>query len=382
VGLIHMNGRVYDPLLGRFGTPDPMTESPFSTQGWNRYSYVGNSPTNFTDPTGYCFLGCFWKPIFKAIGNFFRRYWGAIVQVVAGAICTFTPGCQPFLVAGLTSAAVTGISSGNLGLALRAGFFSMVTSFITQQVMQGMTSGNGAASAGAPSGLGMGGLQTVATQSSSLVEYAQVQLPGIVVTTPPLGMCITLTCAPVPAPPLPTLSDAAHAGLTAASFLPSFVGAAASGLDGLLYLYKGDRFTAGISFAAAGLGMGASAGVAKKGMAMISEYATRRGPHYSIEVTVGGRSLPTEQIITSSVNDTSIALNTSTGAVRTWSVELPNGQAALDYSNSLLGANTGIYDRLTNSCLSYCGNVLNAGGLNVPINSSLGTYRFLNSLGK
>ncbi|HEY7550551.1 MAG TPA: RHS repeat-associated core domain-containing protein, partial [Hyphomicrobiaceae bacterium] len=31
VGLIHMNGRVYDPLLARFGTPDPTTENPFST---------------------------------------------------------------------------------------------------------------------------------------------------------------------------------------------------------------------------------------------------------------------------------------------------------------------------------------------------------------
>ena len=51
VGLVHMNGRVYDPLLGRFGTPDPTTENPFSTQGWNRYSYVGNSPLNFTDPS-------------------------------------------------------------------------------------------------------------------------------------------------------------------------------------------------------------------------------------------------------------------------------------------------------------------------------------------
>ena len=61
-----MNGRVYDPLLGRFGTPDPTTESPFSTQGWNRYSYVGNSPLNFTDPSGYCFLGCFWQAPFKA----------------------------------------------------------------------------------------------------------------------------------------------------------------------------------------------------------------------------------------------------------------------------------------------------------------------------
>ena len=33
-----------NPLLGRFGTPDPTTENPFSTQGWNRYAYVGNSP--------------------------------------------------------------------------------------------------------------------------------------------------------------------------------------------------------------------------------------------------------------------------------------------------------------------------------------------------
>ena len=49
VGLVHMNGRVYDPLLARFGTADPMTESPFSMQGWNRYSYVGNSP--LTSPT-------------------------------------------------------------------------------------------------------------------------------------------------------------------------------------------------------------------------------------------------------------------------------------------------------------------------------------------
>ena len=72
VGLVHMNGRVYDPLLARFGTPDPTTESPFSTQGWNRYSYVGNSPLNFTDPSGYCFLGCFWKPIFAAVQNLFR----------------------------------------------------------------------------------------------------------------------------------------------------------------------------------------------------------------------------------------------------------------------------------------------------------------------
>jgi RHS repeat-associated protein len=128
VGLVHMNGRVYDPLLARFGTADPMTESPFSTQGWNRYSYVGNSPLNFTDPSGYCFMGCFWKPIFRAIGNFFRQNWGAIVQIAAAAICSAMGGPSLGSACGaIASAIVTGITSGDLGKALRAGLISAVT---------------------------------------------------------------------------------------------------------------------------------------------------------------------------------------------------------------------------------------------------------------
>jgi RHS repeat-associated protein len=73
VALVHMNGRVYDPLLGRFGTADPTTENPLSTQGWNRYSYAGNSPLNFSDPTGYCFLGCFFQNIFNALQSLSPR---------------------------------------------------------------------------------------------------------------------------------------------------------------------------------------------------------------------------------------------------------------------------------------------------------------------
>ncbi|WXG51669.1 MAG: RHS repeat-associated core domain-containing protein [Candidatus Sedimenticola sp. (ex Thyasira tokunagai)] len=51
--LIHMNGRVYDPTLGRFLSADPTMQSPYSSQGFNRYSYVHNNPLKYTDPSGY-----------------------------------------------------------------------------------------------------------------------------------------------------------------------------------------------------------------------------------------------------------------------------------------------------------------------------------------
>ena len=53
VGLIHMNGRVYDPTLGRFLSADPFVPNPTATQSFNRYSYVYNNPLSYTDPTGF-----------------------------------------------------------------------------------------------------------------------------------------------------------------------------------------------------------------------------------------------------------------------------------------------------------------------------------------
>jgi len=40
IGLIHMNGRVYDPLVGRFLSADPFIQSPYNLQSYNRYSIV------------------------------------------------------------------------------------------------------------------------------------------------------------------------------------------------------------------------------------------------------------------------------------------------------------------------------------------------------
>jgi RHS repeat-associated protein len=128
VGMVHMNGRVYDPLLGRFTSADPMTENPFSTQGWNRYSYVGNSPVNFTDPSGYCFLGCFWKSVLSAIWRAIKPYIVTVLRVALAATAAFIcgPACAAFA-SPVTSVFVTGVSGGGLGQMLKAGLITAFT---------------------------------------------------------------------------------------------------------------------------------------------------------------------------------------------------------------------------------------------------------------
>ncbi|MFA6924935.1 MAG: RHS repeat-associated core domain-containing protein [Bacteroidales bacterium] len=53
--LINMNGRVYDPLVGRFLSPDILVQDATGSQCYNRYSYCVNNPLKFTDPSGYKF---------------------------------------------------------------------------------------------------------------------------------------------------------------------------------------------------------------------------------------------------------------------------------------------------------------------------------------
>ncbi|MCC5870560.1 MAG: RHS repeat-associated core domain-containing protein [Gammaproteobacteria bacterium] len=82
VGLIHMGGRVYDPEIGRFLSPDPFVQYPGSAQGMNRYAYVGNNPLSYTDPSGY-----FIKKFGKALAIV-----AAVVipnPIVAGAVAGF-----------------------------------------------------------------------------------------------------------------------------------------------------------------------------------------------------------------------------------------------------------------------------------------------------
>ncbi|MER0745758.1 RHS repeat-associated core domain-containing protein, partial [Pseudomonas aeruginosa] len=52
-GLVHMNGRVYDPVIGRFLSADIVYQDTANAQAYNRYSYGWNNPFASVDPTGY-----------------------------------------------------------------------------------------------------------------------------------------------------------------------------------------------------------------------------------------------------------------------------------------------------------------------------------------
>lgn len=67
-----MNGRIYDPTLGRFLQADPHIQAPMNSQSYNRYSYVLNNPLSYTDPSGY-----FFKSLVKSV----KKHWKTIVQI-------------------------------------------------------------------------------------------------------------------------------------------------------------------------------------------------------------------------------------------------------------------------------------------------------------
>jgi len=52
-GLYNYDARLYDPVIGRFISPDSIVPRPFDPQSLNRYSYCRNNPLIFTDPTGH-----------------------------------------------------------------------------------------------------------------------------------------------------------------------------------------------------------------------------------------------------------------------------------------------------------------------------------------
>ncbi len=115
VGLIHMNGRVYDPTLGRFLSADPHVQAPSDTQSFNRYTYVKNNPLSYTDPSGF-----FFKKLFKKITDVAKKAFKGFVSLVKKAL-------QNEIVTAVVQIAINIAVPGPGGVLLSAAFSGLVT---------------------------------------------------------------------------------------------------------------------------------------------------------------------------------------------------------------------------------------------------------------
>ena len=109
-GLINMNARLYDPVLGRFLSPDPVIQVPEFTQSYNGYSYALNNPLSYTDPNGE-FL---FTALIPGVGVFLDAMLvGAAVGAVGGGVKSVLQG-QNFW-GGAWKGAITGGVGGLMG---------------------------------------------------------------------------------------------------------------------------------------------------------------------------------------------------------------------------------------------------------------------------
>jgi len=56
LSFVEVNGRLYDPLVGRMLSPDNYVQDATGVHAFNRYSYVYNNPLKYTDPSGEVLL--------------------------------------------------------------------------------------------------------------------------------------------------------------------------------------------------------------------------------------------------------------------------------------------------------------------------------------
>jgi RHS repeat-associated protein len=157
--LIDMNGRIYDPILGRFSSPDAFIQEALNLQSLNRYSYVGNNPLSYTDPSGWlkvfgakieisnpleailnvASMGTYQLLKQTSIGNaainWSKENWKTLAVIAVGvAVGSLVPGLGAAWYLQLASSVLSGAASGfasgaaatllaggNVGDAMRAG---------------------------------------------------------------------------------------------------------------------------------------------------------------------------------------------------------------------------------------------------------------------
>jgi hypothetical protein len=134
-----MNGRVYDPVLGRMMSADPFVQDLIEGQNWNRYTYALNNPLAITDPNGYFFKSLFnaIAGVFKAVGSIVKSVLSneigrIILQVGAFAACHGNPYCA----AGV-DAAFTAAQGGDVGDVFKAAVLTFASTRVLGSLGKG-----------------------------------------------------------------------------------------------------------------------------------------------------------------------------------------------------------------------------------------------------
>jgi RHS repeat-associated protein len=356
LALIHMNGRLYDPLLGKMISADP-TVPGVSTQDFNRYAYVRNNPLSLSDPSGF------------APGDFNTP------ERIDG----------DDLISGAEELART----------------RSLTAF------QSRYPGGTAPRVWDYSGRGWFQVQHMQGHAGYISSRMWVWSPGHEVTVEPMDGAGSATTGstsghwePVfrPLPTIGGIGGSTH-GLRCASdchppaapkvtspgfwevggFAWNFFGVGT--IDCLFNLGPNPCDASGweIGTYVAGTVIPGlrGAGAAARGTATVIEHSSR---HASVVVRAGDQVLHTEQLILAGRQTTIGTVEGAAPTLREFTVGLPDAVAAMRYQRSVIGRSTGYYDVATNSCVTHCGDVLRAGGLEVP-GTTREIVKWLNSLG-
>jgi len=128
-----MNGRLYDPAVGRFLSPDENVSFPGYSQSFNRYAYALNNPLSVTDPDGenpLIILGAIlggWMGMGKAMINSDKQGWGLVGDMFKGLFVGAASGAAGAWAGGAAASAIGtggflgGAASGTAG-GFTAGF--------------------------------------------------------------------------------------------------------------------------------------------------------------------------------------------------------------------------------------------------------------------
>lgn len=105
--------RVNDPSLGRFITADDIIQAVYNPQTLNRYSYCGNNPVNFIDPSGH---------------SWFRKFIGKVIGGISAAVMFFASGGNIGIAANTyntVESIITPAANNNWGVAVQNGLNSL-----------------------------------------------------------------------------------------------------------------------------------------------------------------------------------------------------------------------------------------------------------------